>query len=165
MPFESEVEMREHEENSHIKNICTFEGKNLWIRGLLKKLCLLTLKTFKNPLKCFFHLPLLSNDQKHCSKLNFKPAEGQLLLDLPCQPIWLKFRPKKSTCPLISSPFIHKFLLKAVEKSSNSSRFYGNIGKHIIRLTVIGWPIRIRIWPLISFLSVLIVAKGKQFLH
>ena len=26
MPFENEAEMREHEENSHIKNICTFEG-------------------------------------------------------------------------------------------------------------------------------------------
>lgn len=25
-PFESETEMRQHEENSHIKNICTFEG-------------------------------------------------------------------------------------------------------------------------------------------
>ena len=25
-PFESEALMREHEENTHIKNICTFEG-------------------------------------------------------------------------------------------------------------------------------------------
>ena len=72
MPFESEFEMREHEENSHIKNICTFEGKNLWIRGLVKKLCLLTLKTFINPFKCFLHL-----------KLNYFKKQQKLVLTFP----------------------------------------------------------------------------------
>ena len=54
----------------------------------------------------FFHLLFFSNDQKHCSNLNFKPA-------LPAN---FAKRSAKNIHQLNSSPQIHRFLFEGCGK-------------------------------------------------